>query len=86
MTYKESRFLGAVLLTDGADRSGADIAKFAMQIRERKLPVHTVGIGSAAGNPDLEIVKVDIPRTAEGRFSSRDVAHTQTQRLLRKES
>ena len=59
---------GAVLLTDGADRSGADIAKFAMQIRERKLPIHTVGIGSAAGNPDLEIVKVDIPRTAEEDF------------------
>ena len=59
---------GAVLLTDGADRSGADIAKFAMQIREQKLPIHTVGIGAAAGNPDLEIVKVDIPRTAEEDF------------------
>ena len=59
---------GAVLLTDGADRSGADIAKFAMQIRERKLPIHTVGIGSETGNSDLEIVKVDIPRTAEEDF------------------
>ena len=59
---------GAVLLTDGADRSGADIAKFALQIRERKLPIHTVGIGAEAGNPDLEIVKVDIPRTAEEDF------------------
>lgn len=59
---------GAVLLTDGADRSGVDIAKFAMQIREQKLPIHTVGIGSKTGNPDLEIVKVDIPRTAEEDF------------------
>lgn len=59
---------GAVLLTDGADRSGVDIAKFAMQIREQKLPIHTVGIGSETGNPDLEIVKVDIPRTAEEDF------------------
>ena len=59
---------GAVLLTDGADRSGADITKFAMQIREQKLPIHTVGIGSEAGNPDLEIVKVDVPRTAEEDF------------------
>ncbi len=59
---------GAVLLTDGADRSGADIAKFAMQIRERKLPIHTVGIGSETGNQDLEIVKVDTPRTAEEDF------------------
>ncbi len=59
---------GAVLLTDGADRSGTDIAKLAMQIRERKLPIHTVGIGSEAGNPDLELVKVDTPRTAEEDF------------------
>ena len=59
---------GAVLLTDGADRSGADIAKFAMQIRERKLPIHTVGIGLEAGSQDLEIVKVDTPRTAEEDF------------------
>ena len=57
-----------MLLTDGADRSGADIAKFAMQIRERKLPIHTVGIGSEVGNADLEIIKVDIPRTAEEDF------------------
>ena len=59
---------GAVLLTDGADRSGVDIAKFAMQIRERKLPIHTVGIGAEEGNPDLEIIKVDVPRTAEEDF------------------
>ena len=59
---------GAVLLTDGADRSGADITKFAMQIREQKLPIHTVGIGSETGNPDLEIVKVDVPRSAEEDF------------------
>ena len=59
---------GAVLLTDGVDRSGTDIAKFAMQIRERKLPIHTVGIGSEEGNPDLEIVKLDVPRTAEEDF------------------
>ena len=36
---------GVVLLTDGADRSGTDIAKLALQTRERKLPIHTVGIG-----------------------------------------
>ncbi len=59
---------GAVLLTDGVDRSGTDIAKFAMQIRERKLPIHTVGVGSEEGNPDLEIVKLDVPRTAEEDF------------------
>lgn len=59
---------GAVLLTDGVDRSGTDITKFAMQIRERKLPIHTVGVGLETGNPDLEIVKLDVPRTAEEDF------------------
>lgn len=59
---------GAVLLTDGVDRSGVDVVKFAMQIRERKLPIHTVGIGAEEGNPDLELVKVDVPRTAEEDF------------------
>ena len=59
---------GAVLLTDGVDRSGTDITKFAMQIRERKLPIHTIGVGSEEGNPDLEIVKLDVPRTAEEDF------------------
>ena len=59
---------GAVLLTDGVDRSSVDIAKFAMQIRERKLPIHTVGIGAEEGNPDLELVKVDVPRIAEEDF------------------
>lgn len=59
---------GAVLLTDGVDRSGVDITKFAMQIRERKLPIHTVGIGAEEGNPDLELVKVDVPRIAEEDF------------------
>jgi len=59
---------GAVLLTDGVDKSGTDITKFAMQIRERQLPIHTVGIGSETGNPDLEIVKLDAPRSAEEDF------------------
>ena len=59
---------GVVLLTDGVDRSGVDVAKFAMQIRERKLPIHTVGIGAEEGNPDLELVKVNVPRIAEEDF------------------
>ena len=59
---------GAVLLTDGVDKSGTDATKFAMQMRERKLPIHTVGVGSEAGTPDLEIVKLDVPRTAEEDF------------------
>ncbi|MDE0482280.1 MAG: hypothetical protein OXI67_06875 [Candidatus Poribacteria bacterium] len=59
---------GIVLCTDGVDRSGTDITKFVMQVRERKAPIHTVGIGSEKGVPDIELVKVDTPRTAEEDF------------------
>ena len=59
---------GAVILTDGADKSGTDIAKLGMRVRERKLPIHTVGIGAEEGNPDLELIKLDVPRTAEEDF------------------
>ena len=59
---------GIVLFTDGVDRSGIDIQKPAMQARERKVPVHTVGIGSETGIADIELVKVDVPRTAEEDF------------------
>ncbi len=59
---------GIVMFTDGVDRSGTDITKLAMQVRERKAPIHTVGIGSATGISDIELVKVDVPRTAEEDF------------------
>ncbi len=59
---------GVVLITDGADKSGEDIAKLAYQMRERKVPVHTVGIGSLKGVHDLELVKVDAPRYGEEDF------------------
>lgn len=59
---------GIVLFSDGVDRSGTDIQKLVMQVRERKVPIHTVGIGSEEGVPDLDLVKVDAPRTAEEDF------------------
>ncbi len=59
---------GVVIFSDGADRSGEDITKLAFRMRERKIPVHTVGVGSAEGIDDIEIVKIDVPRTAEEDF------------------
>lgn len=59
---------GVVILSDGADASGEDIAKLAFRMRDRKVPVHTVGIGSPEGIRDIEVVKVDAPRTAEEDF------------------
>ena len=59
---------GVVIFSDGADASGEDIAKLAFRMRDRKVPVHTVGIGSPEGIKDIEVVKVDAPRTAEEDF------------------
>ena len=59
---------GVVLFSDGADASGEDVTKLAFRMRDRKVPVHTVGIGSPEGIKDIEVVKVDAPRTAEEDF------------------
>jgi uncharacterized membrane protein len=59
---------GVVMFSDGADQSGQDITKLAFRMRDRKVPVHTVGIGSEKGLKDLEIVKIDAPRRAEEDF------------------
>jgi uncharacterized membrane protein len=59
---------GIVLLTDGADGSGEDITKLGYRMRDRKTPVHTVGVGSEKGINDIEVVKIDAPRAAEEDF------------------
>lgn len=59
---------GVVIFSDGADASGEDITKLAFRMRDRKVPVHTVGIGSPEGIKDIEVVKVDAPRRAEEDF------------------
>ncbi len=59
---------GVVIFSDGADASGEDITKLAFRLRDRKVPVHTVGIGSPEGVKDIEVLKVDAPRKAEEDF------------------
>ena len=57
-----------VIFSDGADKSGIDISKLALQMRDRKLPIHAVGIGNSENFRDLEILRVDTPRIAEEDF------------------
>ena len=59
---------GIVIFSDGADNSGIDISKLSLQMRDRKLPIHTVGIGNPENFQDLEISRVDAPRVAEEDF------------------
>ncbi|MCC6774449.1 MAG: hypothetical protein IT360_24955, partial [Gemmatimonadaceae bacterium] len=59
---------GIVLLSDGADNSGAigDEASMADQLlslRARQFPVYTVGIGRERFERDLEVARVEAPRT-----------------------
>ncbi|MBY0506750.1 MAG: glutamine amidotransferase [Bryobacteraceae bacterium] len=57
--------LGAiVLLSDGGDNAGGiDLATLS-EVRSRRIPVHTVGLGREKYDRDLEIVAVDVPARA----------------------
>ena len=59
---------GTVLISDGADKSGEDIARIGFRLRERKVPVHAIGIGSTEGIKDLELVRVDAPQKVEENY------------------
>src|SRR5580704_16070701 len=54
--------LGAiVLLSDGADNSGGVDRETIAQIRQRQIPVHTVGFGKEKVDRDIEISEVTLP-------------------------
>src|SRR5256885_2322688 len=54
--------LGAVvLLSDGADNSGGVDRETIAQIRQRQIPIHTVGFGKEKLNKDIEISDVVLP-------------------------
>jgi hypothetical protein len=54
--------LGAiVLLSDGADNSGGIDRETIAQIRQRQIPVHTVGFGKEKVDRDIEISEVTLP-------------------------
>ncbi len=63
--FQEMPLSGVVVFSDGADRSEVDISKVAFRMRDRKIPIHTVGVGLTEEITDIEIVKIDVPRMAE---------------------
>lgn len=63
--FQEMPLSGVVVFSDGADRSGVDISKVGFRMRDRKIPIHTVGVGLTEEITDIEIVKIDAPRMAE---------------------
>ncbi len=54
--------LGAiVVLTDGADNSGGIDRETITQIRQRRIPVHAVGVGRVVISPDVELMDAIVP-------------------------
>jgi uncharacterized membrane protein len=54
---------GLVLFTDGADNSGATLAESLVPLQAASLPVYTVGLGTAELEPDIQVSRVDVPRS-----------------------
>ncbi len=59
---------GVVLLSDGADNSSSSsddpgIAEQLLSLRARRVPVYSVGIGRERFDKDVEVARVDAPRT-----------------------
>jgi uncharacterized membrane protein len=54
---------GVVLVSDGADTSSASVAGALLGMKAEKLPVYTVGVGSAQLPRDIQIDRVSTPRT-----------------------
>jgi uncharacterized membrane protein len=55
---------GLVLVTDGADNAGSDLAPPLLALQARRVPVYTVGVGQERFARDLAIERVDLPANA----------------------
>jgi uncharacterized membrane protein len=70
---------GIVLVTDGADTTDGSIANTLLNLKADKLPVFTVGVGSAKLPRDIQIDRVSTPRTVlKGASLLVDAVITQT--------
>ena len=54
---------GVVLVTDGADTSEGSLTNTLLNLKAEKLPIFTVGVGSAKLPRDVQIDRVSTPRT-----------------------
>ncbi len=70
---------GLVLLSDGADNSDRPVTEALVPLQAAGVPVFTVGLGEEAVSPDIELGRVEMPRTVlEGSSLMVDVVVTQT--------
>ena len=54
---------GVVLVTDGADNGGGDLATTLLALRARRVPVYTVGVGQERFAHDVSVERVTVPPT-----------------------
>lgn len=70
---------GLVMVTDGADNADRALTESLVPLQAAGVPVFTVGLGEESISPDIELGRVELPRTVlEGSSLIVDVVVTQT--------
>jgi len=70
---------GLVLISDGADNSATPLTRDLVPLQAAGVPVFTVGVGDESVSPDIEMGRVELPRSIlEGSELLVDVVITQT--------
>ena len=54
---------GLVVISDGADNTGEVLAESLLPLQAANVPVYTVGLGEEELSPDVQISRVEMPRT-----------------------
>ena len=54
---------GLVVISDGADNSGEALAESLLPLQAGGVPVYTVGLGEEELSPDVQLSRVEMPRT-----------------------
>ena len=54
---------GLVVISDGADNSGEALAESLLPLQAANIPVYTVGLGEEELSPDVQLSRVEMPRT-----------------------
>jgi uncharacterized membrane protein len=70
---------GVVLVSDGADTTDASLTDALLALKAASLPVYTVGVGQDRLPKDIQVSRINVPRTAlEGTSLLVDAVITQT--------
>ena len=54
---------GLVVISDGADNSGETLSESLLPLQAADIPVYTIGLGEETLSPDVQVNRVEVPRT-----------------------